>query len=377
MAPRRIGPRPRPPKSFTRVGRSLSPGMSERRGTTTRRSRGSVSVVTAASREIRPGAGPDAIALDCLPRSGLSWVMDLEHYYTTPGPFTDPGDLDSYARDALRDVPHDPSGIAEALRGIQIHAYWIERYGGKIPQERRQRESAVRGFRARLEIIRGLDPRTFSAPRPHERKLVGTCRDFSLVFCAVLRLQGIPARCRCGFGTYFLPGHYEDHWIVEHYDAGSGRWVMADPQLDELMVGALRIGFDPDDLPAGAFLSGGDAWLLCRRGEADPDRFGIHDIHGWDFVKGDLVRDVAALAKREMLPWDFWGIIELPYAELGAAELGLLDEAARAAPMTCADTGPAIALYDVSPSLVVPPRVRTLRGGAVVEESVAELASRP
>jgi hypothetical protein len=28
---------------------------------------------------------------------------------------------------------------------------------------------------------------------------------------SILRYQGIPARTRCGFGKYFLPGHFEDH----------------------------------------------------------------------------------------------------------------------------------------------------------------------
>lgn len=303
--------------------------------------------------------------------------MDLTHSYAAPGPLTDPGDLAAYAREAIRELPEEPPGIAAALRGIQIHIYWIDRHGAAIPKERRQRESAVRGFRSRLAIIRGMDPRPFSLARPKEGRLVGTCRDFSLVFCAVLRMRGIPARCRCGFGTYFRPNHYEDHWIVEYHDARTGRWVMVDPQLDDLMVDVLKLRFDPNDMPAGAFVSGGEGWLLCRRGEADPDSFGIHDIHGWDFVKGDLVRDVAALARREMLPWDFWGIIERPYAELGAAELDLLDRAARATPMACADAGPAVELYRATPSFQVPPRLRTLSGGRIVEEAVPELALSP
>jgi hypothetical protein len=44
------------------------------------------------------------------------------------------------------------------------------------------------------------------------KRLVGNCRDFSTMLCAMLRHQGVPARARCGFGAYFLPNHYEDHW---------------------------------------------------------------------------------------------------------------------------------------------------------------------
>ncbi len=35
-------------------------------------------------------------------------------------------------------------------------------------------------------------------------------------------------------------------------------------------------------------------------------------MHGLGFVRGDFIRDVAALNKVELLPWDCWGIIEKP-----------------------------------------------------------------
>ena len=57
-------------------------------------------------------------------------------------------------------------------------------------------------------------------------------------------------------------------------------------------------------------MAGGDAWLMCREGRADPERFGIHDMHGLWFVRGDLVRDFLALNKIEVLPWDHgWGYL--------------------------------------------------------------------
>ena len=53
-----------------------------------------------------------------------------------------------------------------------------------------------------------IDPSPLGRARPPERRLVGTCRDFTTFMTALLRAKGIPARARCGFGTYFLPGHY-------------------------------------------------------------------------------------------------------------------------------------------------------------------------
>jgi hypothetical protein len=72
---------------------------------------------------------------------------------------------------------------------------------------------------------------------------------------------------------------------------------------------------------------------MCRSGQADPDNFGILDMHGLGFVRGNFVRDVAALNKIELLPWDCWGIIEKP-AEDDLDDLKFLDALAN---LTCAD----------------------------------------
>jgi hypothetical protein len=139
----------------------------------------------------------------------------------------------------------------------------------------------------------------------------------------------VPARARCGFGTYFIPGHFEDHWVFECWDAAGARWVMADAQLDELQQGVLKIGFDALDMPEGQFVTGGKAWLMCHRGEADPARFGIFDMSGMEFVRGDLLRDFLALNKVEILPWDWWEpLFTVAYGEMSDADLALMDRIA-------------------------------------------------
>ena len=56
-------------------------------------------------------------------------------------------------------------------------------------------------------------------------------------------------------------------------------------------------------------------------GEADERRFGISfaSLHGLWFVAGSLVRDVAALNKMEMAPWDVWGAQPAPQEEFDPA----------------------------------------------------------
>ena len=63
----------------------------------------------------------------------------------------------------------------------------------------------------------------------------------------------------------------------------------------------------------------GDAWSLCRSGRADPKTFGILDMRGSWFVAGNVIRDVAALNNREMLPWDIWGAMRRKDSELDLA----------------------------------------------------------
>jgi hypothetical protein len=225
-------------------------------------------------------------------------------YYTQQGTMSDPGEY-GWLFEGL------PVSLAEVVRVVQestVHVFWAERYGLKLSPER-EAEVQLRSMRRRLQRMLEIDPRPLTQPRPLEKKLVGNCRDFTLFLVSLLRHQGVPARARCGFGAYFLPGHYEDHWACELWDAEKQRWVLVDAQLDAFQCAALKVSFDPLDVPR------------------DQESFGIFDMHGLGFVRGDFVRDVAALNKVELLPWDCWGIIEKERLD-DPDDLALLDELA-------------------------------------------------
>nr|WP_246722323.1 transglutaminase-like domain-containing protein [Rhizobium laguerreae] len=51
----------------------------------------------------------------------------------------------------------------------------------------------------------GIDPAPLDIPRPPERRSIGVCRHFTVLACAALKAQGVPARARCGFGMYSRP----------------------------------------------------------------------------------------------------------------------------------------------------------------------------
>ena len=258
-----------------------------------------------------------------MPPSVTTGSTNPQEYYARPGIMTDPGDY-AYLLDDL------PAGIAElcqVAQGLLVHIFWAERYGLAL-SESRKREVGLRAMSDKLARIREIDDEPLTRARPLEGRLVGNCRDFSVVLCAFLRYQGIPARARCGFGTYFLPDHYEDHWVCEYCNANQGRWILVDAQLDAFQREALQIQFDPLDVPHDRFLVGGKAWQLCRTGRADPDSFGIFDMHGIRFVSGDLVRDFLALNKIEILPWDPWGESIMGESELSDEETVFFDRLA-------------------------------------------------
>ena len=250
-------------------------------------------------------------------------------YFAQYGVITDPR---TYAGHYMN-LPVDIPKLVQVVQGLVVHVFWAERYGLKLTEER-QAEVQLRTIERRLTRTLELDPAALDTPRSLEKRVVGNCRDFSLTLASVLQSQGVPARPRCGFGTYFKPDHYEDHWVCEYWNKSQERWVLVDAQLDKFQREALQISFDTLNVPRDQFIVGGAAWEMCRSGQADPDQFGIFDMRGIDFVKGNLIRDLAALNKVELLPWDCWGLILTETATLPSDDLSLLD---RLAELTCGD----------------------------------------
>jgi len=304
----------------------------------------------------------------------------MTNSYLADGPFSDPGPCRGMLAAIAREVGAGPGygtgpdvaaqarALAERIRGLMVHVFWQSAYGLAEDRTRSLAETGLRAMREKLEWIddaqEALGRQAGSvAPLPPEHKLIGNCRDFSLFFAALLRQAGVPARARCGFGMYFIPGHGEDHWVVERWVEAEKRWAISDPQLDEVMIEKLKIGFDPMELPDGAFLSGGEAWLACRGGD-DPERYGIFGMKGWDFVKGDLVRDLGSLAGLELLPWDCWGIMERPYVLLNETDVETLDAAARESPMRARLGRAEAAALCSDPRFAIPRRITTYPSGA-------------
>jgi hypothetical protein len=82
---------------------------------------------------------------------------------------------------------------------------WAQVYGWTIDKAREE-DLQLRLVALMLGRILELDDRPLAATRSPDSRLVGNCRDHTILLCSMLRHQGVPARARCGFGAYFLPG---------------------------------------------------------------------------------------------------------------------------------------------------------------------------
>ena len=132
------------------------------------------------------------------------------------------------------------------------------------------------------------------------------CSHYALLACGIMRHHGVPSRLRVGFATYFGPELYPDHWLCEYWDGHV--WRLADAELDVDTRKENGIAFEPWDVPRDRFLTAGQAWLGVDEGNLDPRMFGISGLVGAWFIAGSVVRDLAALNRHEMLPWDYLGI---------------------------------------------------------------------
>lgn len=248
--------------------------------------------------------------------------------YAAPGPLTDLGDVSA----ALEPISGTPVEICSP-----VHDLVVQPADGLPPE--RLAENQIRPASTLVRKLLALNPAPLTTPREPDERVVGTCRHFAVLSCALLRHRGITARVRCGFATYFQPGRGVDHWITEYRDGD--RWVRVDSEI----LGQPVLPH-PHDLRPGEFLSGGEAWQAYRHGEIDAARFGVHGTQNWGAaeIRGNAVKDLAALNKVEMLPWDEWGRMTEAYdGKTGEDYDELLDELAA----VCAADDPArvAALY--------------------------------
>ncbi len=254
-----------------------------------------------------------------------NFVTSPLEYYAQQSIITDPREHS----DLFSNLPADVPSLVRVVQGLLIHPFCVEFYHVQLSPVQRE-EVYLRSVAQMLARIREIDPAPLTVPREPAQRLVGNCRDHAVLFAALLRQQGIPARMRVGFARYFPSNKNEDHWITEYWDAAEARWVLTDPQLDDVQCEAYKIDFDPLDMRFyDHFYTGGQAWQLCRSGRAKSYQFGFKRWKGWGYIRGSLLHDLDALNKVELLPADWWGeLVTKNERDVSVEERALLDHLA-------------------------------------------------
>jgi hypothetical protein len=261
---------------------------------------------------------------------------------------------------ALTEVPSDLDALRGVVQGLLLHRDWAPLYGVAGDAIRIEEEN----LRSTAEVLTRafeLSGEPVTVAREPIDRVLCICRHFTLVHTALLRAQGVPARVRCGFSSYFDPNKWYDHWITERWNGE--RWVRDDPQIDELQANIVKPDFDPYDQPPGKFLTGSEAWQAARAGRVDPNLFGIFDMWGLAFIGGNVLSDFACLNKVELLPWDGWGMgMEWgPHDAIREETAAVLDDIAQ---LACSDDFDSIRdRYVNDEAIRVPPDITSFING--------------
>ena len=262
------------------------------------------------------------------------------NYYSTPGNITK---LNKYA-DFLSWLSDDPRVIFQVVQGLLIHDLWVKNFDIEL-NKKQMNEQNIAYMEDLLDKALELSSLSLSAPRNPEKRVICCCREFATLMCAILRFKGIPARSRCGFATYFADnGFFDDHWICEYWNIEDNCWIMVDPQIDPFIQSTICMKGNPLNLTQQEFVTAGKAWKMCRSGEynpvkfgigCDPKLFGLESLYGLWLVRGNLLRDFAALNKIETIPflvrldkgltWDSWELISKKDDDITDEEMNLLD----------------------------------------------------
>ena len=146
--------------------------------------------------------------------------MDPLTYYARQSPITDP----AMQAGLLDDLPHDVAGLCRVVQGLVVHYRLGHLFDLEIPEERLP-EIDTRYAESMLARIAELEDGSLAEVRPPEKRLVGCCRDFTVLFAAMARHLGFPARARVGSQTTSSP---DSTWTMRWPNSGTQRRAAGD-----------------------------------------------------------------------------------------------------------------------------------------------------
>src|SRR5256885_16789494 len=91
---------------------------------------------------------------------------------------------------AVAEMPSSLEALNAAVQGIIIHTEWLSAYGVSASDFASVSRDTL-PVADRLALVLRNDARPLAARRLPDKRTAGTCRDFALVLCGLLRSKGI------------------------------------------------------------------------------------------------------------------------------------------------------------------------------------------
>lgn len=254
---------------------------------------------------------------------------ELIRFYTEQGEFTN---LGRHGND-ISNIASDAKVLTEIIHGNLMHDGFYMHYG-------LQHQAGLYHYMEDLlDQIKRIDSNPITVPRSPEKQVQVCCRDYAVLLTSFLRDKKIPARARCGFVQFDKSDqNWYDHWICEYWDNDQARWKKVDAQLNPHVRQVWNIQYDPYDVPDNVFHVAGKSWIAWRKKQINASRFVIDNLNGSWLIRGNLLRDFAALNKLEIEPymmrinlglnWNSWRLLSVEDKALTSEDWELLDRIA-------------------------------------------------
>lgn len=198
----------------------------------------------------------------------------------------------------------------------------------------------IRNIEEKIDLLFSRNKSEITQVRKNENKIMGNCRDTSLLLCTMLREKGVAARVRSGFSTIFSPKKKYDHWLCEYWDFQKKCWIKVDTWMYQIQhykdilpsmfkKGLEKLNYNPLDVDDNYFIPGGCAWHRCQNQGEDPNSYGTYgNMKGLWFIRDNMLRDLLCLNKIEPLPWDCWGLMSGKRGKVTNQERDILNHVA-------------------------------------------------
>ncbi|MEO1290603.1 MAG: transglutaminase domain-containing protein, partial [Chloroflexota bacterium] len=139
----------------------------------------------------------------------MTHQQDALTYYAEAGAFTDFGQYADHSQYLPDSVPE----LVEVVQNVGIYDLFARDFYGVTLSDERMSHIHLRPVETMLEAIFAVSDKALTETRTPNERIACRCHAFTKLIVSLLRAKGIPARARCGFGTYFGTGNYEDHWV--------------------------------------------------------------------------------------------------------------------------------------------------------------------